>query len=57
MWPILGAFNGNGPITPCWPPVTAARHGGREFLFLLIRVGLPATSFLLVMLAAGSCTW
>jgi lipooligosaccharide transport system permease protein len=54
MWPILGSFE--------WlrlyhamkaTPLRAADIVGGEFCFLMVRVGLPALSFLLVMVAFG----
>jgi lipooligosaccharide transport system permease protein len=59
MWPILGAFEWQRTYhamraTPLRPLDIVAG----EFLFMVVRAGLPATSFLLVMIAFGIVhTW
>jgi lipooligosaccharide transport system permease protein len=54
MWPILGAFQWNRLYHAMLAtPLRAADIVGGEFAYLLVRVGVPAASFLIVMAGFG----
>jgi lipooligosaccharide transport system permease protein len=54
MWPILNAFAWNRLYHAMRAsPLRAADIVGGEFAYLMVRVGIPATSFLIVMVAFG----
>jgi lipooligosaccharide transport system permease protein len=54
MWPILSAFAWNRLYHAMRAtPLRAADIVGGEFAYLMVRVGIPATSFLIVMVAFG----
>ncbi|MDT5027072.1 MAG: lipooligosaccharide transport system permease protein [Micromonosporaceae bacterium] len=54
MWPILNAFVWNRLYHAMRAsPLRAADIVGGEFAYLMVRVGIPATSFLIVMAAFG----
>jgi lipooligosaccharide transport system permease protein len=55
MWPVLGAFEWNRLYHAMRAtPLRASDIVGGEFSYLMVRVGVPATSFILVMLAFGA---
>jgi lipooligosaccharide transport system permease protein len=55
MWPVLGAFEWNRLYHAMRAtPLRASDIVGGEFSFLMLRVGVPAAAFVLVMLAFGA---
>jgi lipooligosaccharide transport system permease protein len=55
MWPILGAFEWNRLYHAMRAtPLRASDIVGGEFAYLMVRVGVPSASFLIVMAAFGA---
>ena len=57
MWPVLGGFEWNRIYHAMRAtPLRPADMVGGEFWYLMVRVGVPATSFLVVMVGFGAVT-